>query len=327
MALACIVNMLTLAVGCSVSLGVGNDPSATSGSDGPAAAGWNGSASAPLAFPLQGSAMKWSGLTFNTPKGWTADPAKDGITLTAPSSDGACTMAIYAPRPAASTEAARFAQLLQVVSTAFQGRTVRDAAGNAKPLGKRWRGRTPTFEFVGYDLEVDGGTFFTRPFLAVFGNLAVPVLPVAQVGGVQCLRSQQGEENALEVFHSLSLDAMTSTLPIARAAVGAYATNDLRVTLGANGHYVRSAASAAAPPTSEVESAAASWTGDGSYAVSGNIISFAPADPNQPATGHYFRLLEEENATVPGGWLKRYCELDRSAVAPRGPSEVCYAAQ
>jgi hypothetical protein len=327
LAIACIVNLLALVAGCSVSLSVGDDPSATSGGGGTTSAGWNGATSAPLAFPLQGSAMKWSGLTFNTPKGWTADPAKDGMTLTAPTSDGRCSIAIYAPRPAASTEAARFAQLLQMVSTAFQGRSVRDTAGNAKPLGNRWRGRTPTFEFVGYDLEVDGGTFFTRPFLAVFGDMAVPVLPVAQVGGVQCLRSQQGEENALEVFHSLSLDAMTSTIPIAGAAVGAYATSELRVTLGANGHYVRAAGSTATPPTSEVESAAATWTGDGSYSVSGNIISFLPTDPNQSATGHYFRLLEEENGSVPSGWLKRYCELDRSAVAPRGPSEVCYAAQ
>jgi hypothetical protein len=279
-------------------------------------------ATAPLDWTMQGTRSFANGLTWSTPSGWTSALASDGVVLTAPAETGGCAIAILQPRAAAVDQAGRLQQLLDLVTSEFSGHTLSDEYGNWPPTAGITRGTSGSgFEFVGYNLEVDKSTLKIQPYLAVFGTMEVPVVPIANVANGSCLLSSAGAVNALEIFYSITMDGYTGTLPVAPSVVGSWFAGSsgigLDVELNSDGTYVRA-------NVYDELGTKVTTSESGAYTVSANVISFFPAPADGTPISHYFRTYEESNSSVTSGWVAYYCELALSTDSPPAPYELCY---
>lgn len=187
------------------------------------------------------------------------------------------------------------------------------------------------WEFVGLDLKVGNGA--SKPFMAYFGQTAVPVVPI-EPSGASCLSSQEGEADGLEVFHSLALDGFVapSLAPLKDKVVGSWFSASGNVgaalILGANGQYIDLAILSGTVPVNsyQVEDVFATWSGDGSYVSVANVLAYFPASGSEGSPhSNYVRVFEEENSSSPTGWIRRLCQLKRSVVETMGPYEICVA--
>jgi hypothetical protein len=281
---------------------------------------------APLDWTLHGTPSLLDGVVWNTPKGWTAAVATDGVVLTAPATTGSCAIVILAPRAAAADQAGRLQQLLSIVTTQFSGHTLADEYGNWPPKTGITRGTSGTgFEFVGYSLNVDGSKMKTQPYLAIFGSTAIPVVPLANTTNGACLLANDGAANALEVYDSLTMSGFTKTLPVSPSIVGDWytGTTDIGFALNLQSTGTFEQTSIYDPSLGTK----VTLYSNGTYTANANVISYFPVQANSAPVSHYFRTYEQSNSSVGSGWISYYCELALSTNTPPAPYELCYSRQ
>lgn len=288
-------------------------------------------AAAPLEAPVAGTLTNWEyevgqQLTFSVPVNWTATQYADGIQMVSPGEAAEqCAIFILLPRPAAADEEGLYQQLLDALLPLFPEIIV-DAAMDTRLRGVSGVG----FEWVGLDLYV-GPSARGEPYLAVFGDLAVPVVPFGESSG-SCWTGSGGSERA-DVFHSLTLPAHPLPAPgaLASAVSGVWFTGSGSygnlIVLGEGGDYGHSVGMSLSVPAGSyvVEETTTVWTADeGAYAVNWNILSFVPTSAGDEPYSQLFRVYEW---AVEGGEWRRYLCLHSSVTTSDGavsPNEPCF---
>lgn len=289
-------------------------------------------AAAPLEAPVGGTLTSWEyeagqQLTFVVPANWTATQYTDAIQLVSPGEAAEqCTIFILLPQPAAADEDGRYQQLLDALLPLFPEIIV-DAAMDVRQRGVSGLG----FDWVGLDLYV-GPSARSEPYLAVFGDIAVPVVPFGESSG-SCWTGVGGSERA-DVFHSLTLPDYALPAPnvLASAVSGVWFTGSGSygnlIVLGEGGEYGHSVGMSLSVPVGSyvVEESTTVWTaGEGAYAVNWNILSFLPTSAGDAPYSQLFRVYEW--AVQGGEWRRSLC-LHGSVAEPGGgvsPNEPCFS--
>jgi hypothetical protein len=295
-------------------------------------------AAAPLAWSFTGTNSKWGQLSFNVPKNWTAEVLSDGVQLTSPGATGLqCYIFVLSPRAVVADETGRFQALLGAVKGLFPDSVMLDQFGGTDTMSGRMKGLAGGgWDYVGLDIQI--GSAYSMPWMAIFGSTAVPVVPL-QPREATCLNSMRGyvtdEVDGVEVFHTMKLSgfASPSPAPLKDRVVGSWFSASGNVgsslILGANQQYISmSTISGTVPVNSyQVQDVYATWSGDGQYLSVGNIDAYFPNSSTKSPYSSYVRVFQEENSSDPSGWITRHCEIHHSTVNTMGPYEICLRKQ
>ena len=141
-----------------------------------------------------------------------------------------------------------------------------------------------------------------------------------------CLDGDSGKPVTWALFyHSLTFSTFTpSTSPSPAQQLlgnwkagssGTYISTYNWQTYAANGHYEKVSGVQSYSPISptEVLVTTSTWLGDGSYQIDGDRLTIIPNNGNPPVTNLY-RIMEEPNSIVPGGYLPKLYLLQMSDI-------------
>ena len=283
--------------------------------------------------PVSGTRQDFMDTSFVAPPGLTQSYlGTDGLVLSGAQTagQGACAIVILPPRAA---EADAMAQAINTVK-AFIAPDFNDViapwGGWSTPLDSSYISRGVAsagwdyLYFWGYLPGSEQGT--TRPkvriLLAQLGAQVVPVIGLEAKDNLCLDDDNSGKPVTWALFyHSLTFTTFTpSTRPSpAQQLLGMWKNNGSTTyngqTYAANGHYEKLSATqtySTISPT-EVLVTTSTWLGDGSYQIDGDWLTIFPNNGNPPVT-NLFRIMEEPNLIVPGGYLPKLYLLQISDI-------------
>jgi hypothetical protein len=267
--------------------------------------------------------------SFLAPTGWETTVYTDGVGMRSPadSNGNQCEIFVLAPRPSAGGDA-RYQQALDAAQSLFPDGTVFDSHyDQPDPLQDKWRGMSGRgFEYVGLMNSIQQSVQ-VLPILADFSGTAVPLVviePDASTWGCIDAAGDFGLEPA-SVFHSLTLGSSAPDDSLATNVLGEWFSSDGSVgtlfVYGANGHYQDVSVINGQVETSpgDWHDATASWSGDGSYVVRGDVEGLFPTD----GTPESRFVREYEWLDSDGAWQRRICWIANY----EGPYTHCLADQ
>jgi len=286
-------------------------------------------AAAPLSWQLKGTQVTTPSqrVSFLMPPSWSLTTYRDGVAIRTPMVNGVqCEILVLEPRAAAATEQGQWEQLALLTKGILPAgdADLRGEYGSSDLLHTKRRGKSGAgWSFVGLVLE--WGSTRIDPWLAVFGNQAVPVIPFAP-GGTNCLLSHQGRVDAATVFHSLDLDRFPAAPATYREPLlGSWFTSDGRTGVlyasAANGHYVDVAAtSGTIIESGQIYDVFSSFAGAGRYFVYGSLVARFPTTVSSTEKNHsnFVRIYEEQSSVT----NVVECEIHVSSI-DGSPYEIC----
>jgi hypothetical protein len=320
-----------VSVACSSPAGPGG--AGSSGTSGGSSGGGGGEittkeqlgAAAPFEWEPSGEAASFEGVNFLVPPGWKTQAYADGFALRSPDAIP-CEIWILQPRPAASGDA-QYTQLVNAAkgllppgSQTVLGQYSDDA------LSYRTRGTSGTgWPFVGLNVRyVQSNGSSGKPFMAIFGDTAVPVIPIVPPGS-KCLDYYSGNDVVVpNIWYSLSYDGaqITNESNYPQAVVGTWFVADTSVgvvhTYAMNGEFF--SAYRSEPKGFDPMSGSASET----YKVIDDALAVFPKAAGEPGKSNYIRIIEEANTSAPSGWTKTLCSMTRSTVEDKRAYESCF---
>jgi len=297
------------------------------GGDADAAGGGGRGVSAVAPNPqvtVSGTRQILMGTSFIAPPGFTQTLLTDGVVLSGAqtASQGFCGIFIFPPRAA---EADAKTQAINTVK-AFIAPSFKDViapwGGYSTPLnsGDISRGVASAgwdyLYFWGFLQDGSGlGTSRSkvRILLAQLGVQVVPMIGLEAKDNLCLDDDNDGNPVAWPLFyHSLTFTTFTPSTRSSPAqqllgkwkGFGGSTSNGQ--TYAANGHYEKVSAvqsNRIISPT-EVLVTTSTWLGDGSYQINGDRLTIFPNNGNPPVT-NLFRIVEEPNSVVPGGYLPK----------------------
>lgn len=305
-----------------------------SSSSGGTSGGTDVIAEAPPVWQPEGTAASANGASFLAPAGWALTQYTDGAGVVSPKdSDGdQCEILVLQPRPTATGEEAQYQQVLDAARGMFpEGTVIENQYGGSDPLEDRWRGETGRgWNYVGLFLTTGNDTVDVLSFLADFSGTAVPVIVVEPRGSSWDCISVTGDfnETVATVFHTLKLDSAgeTRTSALEQSVVGKWFSSDgsagTQFIFGANGHYSDTSVYGGTVEVSpgDWEDQYATWSGDGSYRIDGDVVAEFPSDG--APEGHYIRVYEWNDPQ--NVWHRRLCWISEYE---GNPFTLCLAHQ
>ncbi len=263
----------------------------------------------PLVVPLEGPRTSWDVFSFIVPPGMSSEVLADGLSMRDPARR--CSLTLL-PSRAATGERAQQALDILLAWGAPDLTGLHDELGGTAPLAHQRRGVTASGQatLLLQGAIVGAAGTEVSPGRVMLVDVGGAVAPVIGVGGADCLDDPAtGRELTWARFlDSLQFPGALATAPatLAQQVVGQWSRGrgaDFRgETYAGDGRYAVTASAQAF-----AQAADGGFTGDGRWEARQNVLALKPAAGT--ASSRYFRILELQSETAPGGWVTHLLPL------------------